>query len=90
MINSILKDLPPLSKFLFCFLSIRGRVNFLQLARYGKHEEQIYRQQFEKQFDFLTFNKEPVLSSGSGSYVIALAPGYISKAGKKTPGAGIY
>ena len=64
------------------FLSIRGRINFLQLARYGKHKEQRYRQQFEKQFDFLTFNKELVLSSGSGRYAIAFDPSYISKAGK--------
>ena len=42
-----------------------------------------YRQQFEKQFDFLTFNKELVLSSGSGRYAIAFDPSYISKAGKK-------
>ena len=52
------------------FLSIRGRINFLQLARYGKHKEQRYRQQFEKQFDFLTFNMELVLSPGSGSFAI--------------------
>lgn len=44
------------------FLSIRGRINFLQLARYGKQKEQRYRQQFEKQFDFLTFNKELVFN----------------------------
>ncbi len=39
-------------------MSIRGRINFLQLARYGKYKEQRYRQQFEKLFDFLSFNKE--------------------------------
>jgi len=72
------------------FLSIRGRINFLQLARYGKHKEQRYRQQFEKPFDFLTFNKELVLSSGSGRYAIAFDPSYISKAGKKTPRVGFY
>jgi hypothetical protein len=72
------------------FLSIRGRINFLQLARYGKHKEQRYRQQFEKPFDFLTFNKELVLSSGSGRYAIAFDPSYISKAGKKTPGVNWY
>lgn len=43
---------------LILFLSIRGRINFLQLARYGKYKEQRYRQQFEKRFDFLAFNKE--------------------------------
>jgi len=44
------------------FLSIRGRINFLQLGRHGKYKEQRYRQQFEKSFDFLTFNKELTLS----------------------------
>jgi hypothetical protein len=72
------------------FLSIRGRINFLQLARYGKHKEQRYRQQFEKPFDFLTFNKELVLSSGSGRFAIAFDPSYISWPGKRTPGIGFY
>ena len=72
------------------FLSIRGRINFLQLGRYGKYTEQRYRQQFEKSFDFLTFNKELTLSQGSGRYVIAFNPSYISKSGKKTPGLSWY
>ena len=42
------------------FLSIKGRINFLQLKRYGKYSEQRYHQQFEKTFDFLSFNKELV------------------------------
>jgi hypothetical protein len=72
------------------FLSIRGRINFLQLGRYGKYKEQRYRQQFEKSFDFLAFNKELTLSQGSGKYVIAFDPSYISKSGKKTPGLSWY
>jgi hypothetical protein len=72
------------------FMSIRGRINFLQLARYGKHKEQRYRQQFEKPFDFLSFNKEFTLSQGSGRYAIAFDPSYVSKSGKKTPGVGWY
>ncbi len=72
------------------FLSIRGRINFLQLARYGKYKEQRYRQQFEKRFDFLTFNKELTLSQGSGRYAIAFDPSYVSKSGKHTPGVGWY
>jgi hypothetical protein len=60
------------------FLSIRGRINFLQQASYDKHKEQRYRQQFEKQFDFLTFKKELVLSSGSVLSAIAFDPSYIS------------
>lgn len=38
------------------FLSIKGRINFQQLARYGKYNEQRYRIQFEKPFDFMAFN----------------------------------
>lgn len=72
------------------FLSIKGRVNFLQLARYGKFKEQRYRQQFEKEFDFLSFNKELTLSNGSGHYAIAFDPSFINKSGKKTPGLNWY
>ena len=35
------------------FLSIKGRINFLQLERYGKYTEQRYRQQFEKAFEVI-------------------------------------
>lgn len=72
------------------FLSIKGRINFLQLERYGKYSEQRYRQQFEKTFDFLSFNKELVRTQGSGHYVIAIDPSFITKAGKKTPGLGYF
>ena len=75
---------------LILFLSIKGRINFLQLARVSLSGEQRYRQQFEKPFAFLDFNKELVLNHGSGHYVIAFDPSYISKSGKKTPGVGWY
>ena len=75
---------------LLLFLSIKGRINFLQLSRFGNHCEQRYRQQFEKPFAFIDFNKELVLSHGSGRYAIAFDPSYIDKSGKKTPGAGWY
>ncbi len=73
-------------EIMLLFLSIKGRFNFLQFGRYGKYTEQRYRQQFEKQFDFLKFNKELVLSHASSHLVIAFDPSYISKSGKKTPG----
>ena len=72
------------------FLSIKGRINFLQLERYGKYTEQRYRQQFEQSFDFLSFNKELITEHGSGHYVIAIDPSFINKAGKKTPGIGYF
>lgn len=72
------------------FLSIKGRVNFLQLGRYGNFKEQGYRQQFEKPFPFLDFNTELALSNGGKRFVIAFDPSYISKSGKKTPGLDWY
>jgi hypothetical protein len=71
------------NQLIISILNKQSNINFLQLARYGKHKEQRYRQQFEKQFDFLIFNKDLDLSSGSGRYAIAFDPSYISKAGKK-------
>ena len=98
LISSMIDKLPNINQWrrtflleiLILFLSIRGRINFLQLARYGKYKEQRYRQQFEKRFDFLTFNKELTLSQGSGRYAIAFDPSYVSKSGKVTPGVGWY
>jgi len=87
-INKRRKDF--ITETLILFLCIKGRINYLQLGRYGKHKEQRYRQQFEKPFDFLTFNKELILSHGSGQHVIAFDPSYISKSGKKTPGLGYF
>jgi len=75
---------------LLLFLSIKGRINFLQLSRFGTHCEQRYRMQFEKPFDFISFNKELVQTHGSGHYVIAFDPSFIDKSGKKTPGTGWY
>jgi len=72
------------------FLCVKGRLNFLQLARFGKFKEQRYRQQFEKPFAFLEFNKELALSHGGKRFVIAFDPSYINKSGKKTPGLGWY
>lgn len=72
------------------FLSIKGRINFYQLERYGQFSEQRYRQQFEKPFDFMELNKELAFSYGSGRFAIAFDPSYISKSGKLTPGLGRY
>ncbi len=72
------------------FLSIKGRINFLQLERFSGNDEQSFRNQFEKPFDFLKFNKELVLEYGSGHFTIAFDPSYISKSGKHTPGLGYF
>jgi hypothetical protein len=87
-INKRKKDF--LVELFILLLSIKGRINFLQLSRYGNFSEQRYRQQFEKHFNFLEFNKHLVLSTGGSKYAIAFDPSYINKSGKSTPGVGYF
>lgn len=72
------------------FLSIKGRINFLQLGRFGNHKEQRYRNQFEKKFDFLEFNRILVSEHGSSHFTIGFDPSHISKSGKCTPGVNYF
>lgn len=62
----------------------------MQLERFGLRGEQSFRNQFEKPFDFLSFNKELIHSNVDSRFVIAFDPSFINKAGKKTPGLGWY
>lgn len=71
------------------FLSIR-KVNFAQLGRYAKSSEQRFRQNFEKSFDWLSFNTAMVKHCCDEELVIALDPSFVSKSGKKTPGIGYF
>ena len=64
-INSWRKEF--ITEILILFLCIKGRINFLQLGRFGKHKEQRYRQQFEKDYiisgwlkNVPKYNEEPV------------------------------
>ena len=42
---------------LMMYLSMRGRINFLQLGRYGHRDEHTYRNQFNEEFDWAQFNR---------------------------------
>jgi hypothetical protein len=42
---------------LWHILSIKGKINFMQLGRFSPYCEQTHRIQFEQKFDFLAFNK---------------------------------
>src|SRR5674476_18867 len=75
---------------LWHILSIKGRINFLQLGRFSPLTEQTYRNHFEKEFDFLSFNKQLINQVVSGERIIAFDPSYIPKAGKSTYGRGRY
>lgn len=71
--------------FLLC-LSMGGQFNFLQMGREGEYSEQTFRNNFEKGFAFLKFNKELIKQNTSGDMIIAFDPSYIAKGGKHTPG----
>ncbi len=98
LIINTLRSIPNINKnsklfiveILTLFLTIKGRVNFLQLERHSSSCEQRYRQQFEKPFPFLQFNAKIVKLHSSQHNIIAFDPSYISKSGKKTPGLSCY
>jgi len=72
------------------FLSIRGRINFLQLARYGKYHESSYRVGFERAFDFLTFNQIMVSQTCGKNCILGFDPTFLAKSGNRTPGIGYF
>lgn len=69
-------------------MSIRGRINFMQMARYGTYGMTGYRNNFDKVFDFGSFNGEHIRQKGSGYHVIIFDPSHIRKSGKQTFGKG--
>lgn len=75
---------------LWHILSIKGRINFLQLGRYSSYGEQTFRNQFEKEFDFLSFNGHLIKQCVPGERIVVFDPSYIPKAGKSTYGMGRY
>ena len=72
------------------FLAVKGKINFLQLERYGKLDEQSFRNNFEKEFQFLEFNKIVIKENCGANLAIAFDPSFVSKSGKKTPGVGYF
>ncbi|VAW86339.1 hypothetical protein MNBD_GAMMA16-848 [hydrothermal vent metagenome] len=72
------------------WLSIRGRHNFINLARYGNYTEYTFRKHFDKAFDFLAFNRHLVMQYTSADRIIAFDPSFLPKSGKHTVGRGYY
>jgi hypothetical protein len=80
-----------LTHMLRLFLSIQGRINFLQLARHStSYVESTARLQFEQYVDFASLNQKYILQKGSGHYLLAFDLSYLSKSGKATQGMGKY
>ena len=74
------------------FMAIPGRINFLQMGRYGKFSEQTYRNHFvNESFDWFSFNERLLGKHLTGNRrAIAVDPSYIPKSGKKTPWIGYF
>lgn len=66
------------------YMGLRGKYNFLNMARYGEYSEQTYRNQFDKSFDFIEFNTTLIKSHCSHYLINAFDPSYIPKSGKET------
>ena len=98
LIEQILNKIPRINKsrkkffvhIMMLFMSIRGRINFLQMARYGQMQESSYRENFKKEFDFKGFNTALILQTMSGEKILAFDPTFISKSGKSTSGVGYF
>lgn len=73
-------------------MAIPGRINFLQMGRYGKFSEQTYRNHFvNESFDWFSFNEHLVKEHLPGTRkAIGVDPSYIPKSGKKTPWLGYF
>ena len=72
------------------WLSIRGRHNYINLARYGHYVEDTYRHNAARSFPFLTFNRLLAEQFLSEDCIIAFDPTYVSKSGKHTAGVGYF
>lgn len=72
------------------FMAIPGKVNFLQMGRYGEFSEQTYRNNFENEtFDWFAFNEHLIRKVLDGKFLaIAVDPSFLPKSGKKTPWIG--
>jgi len=93
LVEKIVKNFEGLNKprkyffisIIILYLSMRGRYTFKGMERYGEYCEKSYRLQFEKAFDFLSFNVQLCKENLPSHVIIAFDPSYLPKSGKHTP-----
>ena len=71
-------------------LSMWGRFNFLNMARFGIYSDKSYRNNFSRTFPFLDFNIAYIRRLETIEMVIAGDASFIHKSGKCTYGKGIF
>ena len=54
------------------FISVKGRINFMQMSRYGDSCESRFRQNFQKDFDWVGYNAEFTKHTDGHRIAIAL------------------
>ncbi len=96
VVTQILDRMPSISqpqrKFLDVFFStllvVRGRANFLNLARHSHLSEKTYRRQYRHRFDFLAFNHRAITQavSPTATPLFAQDASFAPKSGKQTYG----
>jgi hypothetical protein len=72
-----------------CFLSIKGKINFLQMGRFTDKCEQYFRINFENKLNFQGLNLAMIKDRLTES-IVAFDPSYIKKSGRNTFGLGMY
>lgn len=77
-----------ISNLLYTILSMGGRMNFRNMARYARYDEKTFFRNFGKAFDYLRFNCLAVnkIIDENGYYGIAYDPFFIKKSGNHTYG----
>lgn len=72
------------------FMALPGKVNFLQMGRYGEFSEQTYRNNSENEtFDWFAFNEHLIRKALTGNLLsIAVDPSFLPKSGRKPPWIG--
>src|SRR5689334_11264937 len=96
VVTHILNQMPglrqPQRKFVFALfatiLSLRGRVNFRNLARYSTYSERTFHRQFRQPFAFPEFNRLAITQavSPTATLVVAQDATFLPKSGKRTYG----
>ncbi len=94
LINLIISEIELASKvknkffihIIILSLLIRGRFNFLNMARFGKYNEKSYRNNFKLGFPFLKFNIAHVKLRKFKELILVGDASFIKKSGKKTFG----
>lgn len=96
IVTATLNQLPSLAKpqrkflaaLIATILSLRGRFNYRNLARYGGYTERSYARQFRKSFPWLEYHAKVIQASlpSSRELVAVQDASFIPKSGKKTYG----